>query len=170
MPVQSGILAHGNQIKVSHCIFYNCRNSVVYYFANENRTIERYGSEMSYCIIDGAYESGIWTASPDKDFKFTHNIITNCKYVWVHNKGNKTEYRMEDCIITDNDNYITSLDGEKWEFASSDLIYSVKNVLKEGKILLQKKTDDGLVMPKDYLHVVKGKFGSGLNAGIFLNE
>lgn len=146
-PIQSGILAHGNQIKVTHCIFYNCKNSVVYYFANENRNIERYGSEMSNCIIYGAYESGIWTASPDKNFIFRHNIITNCKYAWVHNMDNKTKYTIEDCIIVGNEYYITSLDGEKWEFSPSEINYSVK-------------TDDGLVIPKDYLSVLKENWGA----------
>lgn len=170
MPIQSGILAHGNQIKVTHCVFYNCRNSVVFYFANEDRNIERYGSEMSYCIVDGAYESGIWTASPDKDYKFSHNIITNCKYAWVHNIDNKTKYTIEDCIITNNENYITSLNGKIWEFAPSDIIYTEINVIKKGEILLQKKTEDGFVMPKDYLHVAKGKFGGELNAGLFFGD
>ncbi|MFC1593298.1 right-handed parallel beta-helix repeat-containing protein, partial [Candidatus Neomarinimicrobiota bacterium] len=147
MPIQSGILAHGNQIKVTHCIFYNCKNSVVYYFANENKNIERYGSEMSNCIIYGAYESGIWTASPDKNFIFRQNIITNCKYAWVHNIDNKTKYTLEDCVITNNENYITSLDGEKWEFSQSNIIYSVKTV-------------NGLVVPRDYLNVLKIKWGA----------
>jgi hypothetical protein len=168
IPVQSGILAHGNQIKVTHCVYYNCRNSVVFYFANEDRNIERYGSEMSYCIVYGSYESGIWTASPDKDFKFFNNVITNCKYAWVHNIDNKTNYRIENCIITNNENYITSLDGKVWEFSPSDINYSEKNVIKEGVIILQKKTEDGFVMPKDYLHIVKGNLGDNLNSGIFL--
>lgn len=170
MPIQSGILAHGNQIKVSNCIFYNCRNGVVYYFANENRDIERYESEMSNCIIYGAYESGIWTASPDKNFIFRNNIITNCKYAWVHNIDNKTVYSLKDCIIANNENYITSLAGSIWAFSPSEIVFSEKNVLKVGEIMLQKKTEDGLIMPKDYLHVIKGKRGSKLNAGIFLKE
>ncbi len=170
IPVQSGVIAHGNQIKVTHSIFYNCRNSVVYYFANEDRDVERFSSEMSYCIVDGAYESGIWTASPDNNFKFNNNIITNCKYTWVHNIDNNTKYSIDNCIITENENYITKLDGSIWEFSPSDIIYSEKNVLKEGDILLQKKTDDGLVMPKDYLHVQEGNLGSELNAGIFVKD
>jgi hypothetical protein len=130
MPIQSGILAHGNRIKVTHCIFYKCKNSVVYYFANENKNIERFGSEMSNCIVYGSYESGIWTASPDKNFIFKQNIITNCKYAWVHNTDNKTKYTLEDCIITNNENYITSLDGEKWKFSPSDIIYSERNAIQ----------------------------------------
>ena len=164
-PIQSGILAHGNQIKVTHCIFYNCRNSVVYYFANDDRSVERFGSEMSYCIVYGSYESGIWTASPDKDFKFSNNIITNCKYAWVHNIDNNTKYLIENSILTNNENYITSLDGKKWEFAPSVINYSEINVLKVGEVLLQRKTEDGFVMPQNYLHVIDGKLGDKLNAG-----
>ena len=88
----------------------------------------------------------------------------------MHNIDNKTKYTIEDCIIPNNENYITSLNGKIWEFAPSSIVYSEINVIKEGEILLQKKTEDGFVMPKDYLHVVKGKFGDELNAGLFSGD
>jgi len=87
-PIQAAILAHGQKIKVKNSVFYNCKNSVVFYFADDDRSVKRINSEMSYCIVLGAYEAGIWMASPDKGFKFHHNIIADSKYAWVHNSDN----------------------------------------------------------------------------------
>ncbi len=164
LPIQSGVLAHGNKIIINHCIFYNCKNSVVFYFADDNREVPRHGSEMKYCIIDGAYESGIWTASPDADFKFHHNIITRCKYTWIHNLLNKTVYNIENCIITDNEHYITKLD-QNYEYVNSDIPYTENYVIHDGNITLVKKDD--ILIPIDYLHILPGTLGSNLGAGLF---
>ena len=167
LPIQSAVLAHGNKVIVDHCIFYHCKNSVVFYFADEKRDVPRKESEMTYCIVYGAYESAIWTASPDNDFKFHHNIITKCKYVWVHNLLNTTVYSIENCIITNNINSITKFN-QNQEYVKSDIIYNKINVVDEGDIQLLKKDDVNI--PLNYLHVVPDKFGSDLSAGLFLHN
>ncbi|MFC2135689.1 hypothetical protein ACFLTH_13825 [Bacteroidota bacterium] len=164
LPIQSGILAHGNKIIIDHSVFYNCKNSVVFYFADDNREVQRYGSEMKYCIVNGAYECGIWTASPDTDFKFHHNIITRSKNMWIHNLLNTTVYSIDDCIITNNENYITKL-GQNYEYLKSDITFRENNVIRNGDIILVKKND--ISIPENYLHVVPNTLGSKLGAGLF---
>jgi len=166
LPIQSGILAHGNQVIVDHCIFYHCKNSVVFYFADEKRDVPRQGSEMKHCLVYGAYESGVWTASPDKDFKFHNNIITKCKYAWIHNLLNRTVYSIENCVMTDNENDITKLD-QNHEYVKSDIAYKKINVIDKGEIQLAKKDD--IMIPVNYLHVVPGTLGSDLGAGLFIH-
>ncbi|MFC1481684.1 right-handed parallel beta-helix repeat-containing protein [Candidatus Neomarinimicrobiota bacterium] len=164
LPIQSGVLAHGNNIIIDHCIFYNCRNSVVFYFVDEDRTVARLGGEMNYCIIDGGYETGIWTAAPDKDFKFHHNIITRCANAWIHNTSNTTKYNLSNCIITDNEKYVSRWTNENGP-VQSEQSYIEDNIIWEGTVQLVKKTD--VSIPKDYLHVVPGTLGSDLGAGLF---
>jgi len=165
LPIQSGVLAHGNEIVIDHCVFYNCKNSIVYYFVDEDRTKARVGSEMTYCIIVGGYETGIWTAAPDQDFKFHHNIITRCANAWIHNTANLTEYSLNNCIITDNEKYIARWTNDKGP-VPSEQAYIEGNIIKEGDVQLVKKDD--VSIPKDYLHVVPGTLGSDLGAGLFL--
>jgi len=167
LPIQSGILAHGNKVIINHCIFYNCRNSVVFYFVDEDREVKRTGSEMTYCIVDGGYESGIWTAAPDTNFKFHHNIVTRCQNFWVHNLLNNTKYSITDCFISDNIFSISKVTSS-FEFSQSQNIYHEKNVSKEGKIQLVFKND--IDMPKNYLHPMPGTPGSNLGAGLFIKN
>lgn len=164
-PIQSGILAHGNEIVVDHCIFFNCKNSVVYYFADDNREVKRTGSAMRYCIVYGAYEAGIWTASPDEDFQFHNNIISDCEKFWVHNEINKTVYNLRNSVITDNNHFITKVTSS-FEFSESDIKYTESDIIRSGDIRLVMKNDIG--MPKEYLNIAEGTTGCKLNAGLFI--
>jgi hypothetical protein len=166
LPIQSGILAHGHGIAVDHCIFYQCRNSVVYYFISaEDRTVPRHGSSMTYCIVDGSYESGIWVASPDEVFEFHHNIITRCEWAWIHNRQNTVQYPLSNSIMTGNRHLIGKFLAT-YEAGTSDLTYVMQNVIVDGEIALVKKVD--VELPGDYLHVVPGTLGSELGAGLHM--
>lgn len=164
-PIQAGVLAHGNGIVVDHCIFYNCKNSVVYYFADDNREIKRTGSAMRYCIVAGAYEAGIWTASPDEDFQFHNNIVANCENFWIHNELNKTVYYLRNCIITGNHHFITKVN-PAFEFSESEINYTESDIIHSADIKLVMKND--IEMPKEYLNVADGTVGCKLNAGLFI--
>lgn len=51
------ILANGHGLVVDHCVFYNCRNPVVFWNADGGTSKN---NAMRYCIVDGAYTSGVW--------------------------------------------------------------------------------------------------------------
>jgi hypothetical protein len=161
--IQVGVIAHGNEIKVDHCIFFNAKNGVVYWEDSGNGS--KTGNTFTNNIVYGAFQSAIWTSWPDSDFVFKNNIVTNCKHAWVKNQFNSTKYTIEDCIIVNNQYYqgVSHEDGvapEKFEV-------NEKNVIKEGKISLKMIEEVDKPLPLDYLHVIPGSLGCNLGAGLF---
>ena len=161
--IQVGIIAHGNGIKVDHCVFYHVNNTVVYYMDSGDGI--KTGNRMTHCIIYGANESAIWTASPDKDFVFKHNIVANSSIFWVKNSDNPTVYTVDNCVIVNNEKFKTD---DKLNPAS----YSLKesDVIKEGEISLDTIQTVFKPWPKNHLHVRPNTLGSELGAGIFKAE
>lgn len=163
-PIQVGILAHGNEIKVDHCIFYNAKNSVVFW--QDSGDSIKTGNSLTNCIIYGAYQSGVWTAWPDKDFVFENNIVTNCKHAWIKNVDNPTKYSANNSIIVNNKHYQALADNE----GVLPKVFEIdeNNIIKEGKIslrMIDKNIDAPL--PIDYLHVIPGTPGYDMGAGLF---
>lgn len=150
--IQVGVIAHGNGIKVDHCVFYNANNSVIYWETSGDSI--KTGNSMTNCIVYGATESAIWTSWPDKDFIYKNNLVTNCNYFWVkYTKENNAIYTIDNCVIVNNQYY--KGDGEKpVEF---ELIET--NVIKEGNISLRLINTIWEPLPMDHLHVIPGSPG-----------
>jgi hypothetical protein len=164
--IQVGILAHGDQIKIDHCVFYNAKNAVVYW--ENSGTGYKTGNSFTNCIVYGAFQCAVWFAWPDSDFVVKNNIITNCKHAWIKNEFNQTKYSIENCVIVDNQYY-------QGVAASADVFpqafeMNENKVIKEGTISLRliDKTDDPL--PVDYLHVIPNSLGYDIGAGLFNNR
>ncbi len=162
------ILANGHGLVVDHCIFYNCRNPVVFW--NAEGGISK-GNVMKYCIVDGAFTSGIWVCQTGEDLEFHHNIITNCEYIWMRDYENTNTYRLRDCIITNYKHYSAKC-GPNWEvnLTGPDIEYEEKNIIKEGKVILEKGNGIDIDVPRTFLHVVPGTLGSKLGAGLFISN
>ncbi|MBN2182950.1 MAG: hypothetical protein JW715_13650 [Sedimentisphaerales bacterium] len=160
--LQVGIIAHGNGIMADHCVFYNVRNSVVFW---ESADGLKTGNGISNSIIFGATQSGVWTADADKDFVFENNIVSNCKYAWIKNSYNTTKYSINNCIIVNNECYLA--------VAANDVItqefeIEENNVIKEGDIVLRPKDEvTHYPLPIDYLHVMPDTLGYDMSAGLF---
>ena len=166
LPLHLGIIANGHKTVVDHCIFYGCQNSVVFWEADSNYS---YNNAMRYCIVKNNATSAVWTCMTANDFEFHHNIISGCKYFWMRQPYNKEEYKIEDCIVTNNTFYcgIWNLP----ENLPEDFKYMEKNVSKEGVIELILSTNRvPLNVTNDYLHIQKDKFGYNIGAGIFLDD
>lgn len=161
--IQVGVIAHGNEIKVDHCIFFNAKNGVVYWEDSGNGS--KTGNTFTNNTVYGAFQSAIWTSWPDNDFVFKNNIITNCKHAWVKNPSNLTKYTIEDCIIVNNQYY----QGAPHENGVMPEKFEVneKNVIKEGNISLKMIEEVDKPLPLDYLHVIPGSLGYDLGAGLF---
>ena len=159
------ILANGHGLVVDHCIFYNCRNPVVFWRAESGTS---HGNTMRHCIVDGAYTSAVWVCDTGEDFEFHHNIITHSRYAWIRDEDNKRTYRLHDCIITENE-YNSGQCGANWKLdpTGPDITFEEENVTKSGKVIME--TIDGIDadIPTRYLHVVPDSLGSGLDAGLF---
>jgi hypothetical protein len=158
--IQAGIIAHGDSVKVDHCIFYNTNNAVVYWQDSGNGI--KTGNSMTYCIVYGTSESAIWAYSPDNNFVYKNNIVSNCKIFWSTNTLiNNAKYTVDNCVIVNNK--IFTGDGEKpLTFALNET-----NVIKEGTISLRLINSVFEPMPIDHLHIVPNTLGYNLGAGLF---
>lgn len=162
--LQVGIIAHGDSIRADHCVFYNVRNSVVFWqdAGSGNKT----GNGITNSIIYGATQSGIWTAWPDNDFIFKNNIVSNCKHFWIKNYGNPIVYTIDSSIIVNNEHYLVSATNSG--LVPEDFEIEENYVIKEGTISLRPK--DAVThypLPKDYLHVMPDSLGYDIGAGLF---
>lgn len=161
--VQVGIIAHGNDIKIDHCVFYNAKNAVVYW--EDSGTGSKTGNSFTNCIVYGAFQTAVWTAWPDNDFVFKNNIVTNCKHAWIKNQSNTTKYSIENSIIVNNQYYqgVAHNEGvlpEKFEINEN-------KVIKEGEISLRLIDNVDDPIPTDYLHIVPDSPGYNIGAGLF---
>jgi hypothetical protein len=166
--IQAGVIAHGNDVIIDHCVFYKLRNTVVFY--QESGDGIKTGNGITNSIIFGA-KQGVWTAWPDKDFKFENNIVSNCKHVWVKNYFNTAKsYSINNCIIVNNQ-YYKVISDSLGMLAPGEFEIKETNVIKEGEIslrLIENNVDKPL--PVDYLHVIPGSLGYNMGAGLFKNR
>jgi hypothetical protein len=171
--IQCGIIAHGNEIIIDHCVFYKVRNTIVF-FQDSGNGIKN-GNCLTNSIIFGANQA-VWTAWPDKDFKFENNIVSNCRYVWVKNDFNPTKYSINNCIIVNNKYYKGVPDSVRLNPGEFEI--NEKNVIKTGEISLRLIDNDDKPpldhvdkpLPKDYLHIIPGTPGYDMGAGLFKNR
>ena len=162
--IQVGIIAHGNEIKIDHCVFYNAKNAVVYW--EDSGTGSKTGNSFTNNIVYGAFQCAVWFAWPDKDFIVKNNIITNCKHAWIKNEFNQTKYSVENCIVVNNRYYqgIASSTGVN----PGSFEMNENNIIKTGEIslrMMNENTDDPL--PVDYLHVIPNSLGYDIGSGLF---
>jgi hypothetical protein len=168
--IQVGVIAHGNEVRIDHCIFYKVRNTAVF-FRDSGEGVKT-GNGITNSIIYGANHA-VWTAWPDKDFLFANNIVSNCMYVWIKNNFNPTTYSAENCIIVNNRYYTGMPDSVRLNPKEFEI--DERNVTKEGEISLrligteERPTLDSVdkPLPVDYLHVIPGSLGYELHAGLF---
>ena len=155
-------LATGDRFAVDHCIFRNCHACTVFWDGPQG--IAGKGCSMRYCIVDGAYISGVWTCQTAEDFEFHHNIITRSEYFWMR-KGTdgSRKYSVRDCIVTNNKNYSGyGVESGPTGGTGDEVTYEEENVIKEGRVILEKDR-----AARKYLHVVEDTTGSDLGAGLF---
>ena len=171
--IQAGIIAHGNEVNVDHCVFYKLRNTVVFFLDSGNGI--KNGNSLTNSIIYGASQA-VWTVSPDKDFKFENNIVSNCRYVWVKNDFNATKYSINNCVIVNN-RYYTGIP-DTVRLSSREFEINENNVTKKGEVSLRLIGNDDkpllygvdMSLPIDYMHITPGSLGYNLGAGLFKNR
>ncbi len=163
--IQVGVISHGNGVNISHCIFYNAKNAVVFW--EDSGDTLKTGNRFTNCIVYGAFQTAIWTSWPDKDFVFENNIITNCKHAWIKNYFNESKYTLSNCIMVNNQYYQAIADNSGVNPKDFDIIEN--HVIKEGEVTLRLIDWIDSPLPKDYLHVFPNTLGYNLHAGLFKN-
>ncbi|WP_448697346.1 hypothetical protein ACFGVR_12060 [Mucilaginibacter sp. AW1-3] len=164
MPLHVGVIANGHGLVLDHCVFFNCKNPVVFW---KTDTHTSNGNSMRYCLVYGCYFSGVWTTTNTNglDFDFHHNIIANCKTAWVREQGDTTHFKAHDCIFTGNGTLAGFGAGPAAGGNTSSVDFlTMTNVRTTGKIEIE--TDQS---KRNYLQLVAGSFGSDLKAGLFKN-
>jgi hypothetical protein len=169
--IQAGVIAHGNEVKINHCVFYKVRNTVVF-FQDSGDGIKT-GNGITNSIIFGANQA-VWTAWPDKDFRFENNIVSNCRYVWAKNYFNTTKnYSIDNCVIVNNQYYKGIADTVR--LSPGEFEINENNVTKKGEISLRLTGVDDKPfldevdkpLPIDYMHITPNTIGYDIGAGLF---
>ena len=161
MNIYCPALATGDRFVVDHCIFKNCHASAVFWDGPGG--ISGKNCAMRYCIVDGAYISGVWTCQTAEDFEFHHNVITNGEYFWMRKRGDRQKYRIDNCVIIGNkyfSGYGTAA-GPTGQ-TGQDVSFEENGIIKKGVVHFEidKKS-------RGYMHVPKGSIGNELGAGLF---
>ena len=161
LPLHVGVIANGSNLVIDHCVFYNCKNPVVFWKSeNGNST----NNAMRYCLVYGSYFSGVWTTSDiNEDFQFNHNIIANCKNAWIREKGSKKHYTAKQCIFTQNQNFSGYGSGPLGNYSSNeDNFLKMDDAITTGNIQIDKDQSH-----KSYLQLIPNTFGTNIKAGLF---
>ncbi len=164
LPLHVGVIANGHGLVLDHCVFFNCKNPVVFW---KTDTKTSNGNGMHYCLVYGSYFSGVWTTTNTngRDFDFHHNIIANCKTGWIREQGDTTHFKAHDCIFTGNGNLAGFGAGPNSGVNTSATDFlTMTNVTLDGKVEIEMDQSK-----RNYLQLKQGLFGSELKAGLFKN-
>ncbi len=162
--LQVGIIAHGNKIRIDHCVFYKTRNAVVYW-QDVGDTLKT-GNSFTNSIVYGASQCAVWLAWPDKDFLFKNNVVSDCKFALIKNSFNQMAYTINNSIIVNNQYY----QGVAAESGVEPAAFRMKenNIIKNGKVTLRMKKDNvDEPLPIDYMHPILGSPGYNSGVGLF---
>ena len=162
LPIHLPIIANGNGLVVDHCIFSGCKNSVVFWDGPGGKS---FGNAMTYCIVEGAYASAVWTCSTEDDFEFHHNILARSRYAWVREHDSQRTFAIDDCLLSSNEERAGYGGGASGDLVTTedDFLRTGAGVLEEGEVLLSRDASS-----PTYLHTLPGTPGHELGAGLFL--
>ncbi len=162
IPNHLAILASGQGIVVDHCVFYNVKDAVVYWFSE--RPAEH--CEMHHNLIVGNYGAAVWTWSAAEDFKYYNNVVANANVFWILNKDEKNAYNVSNSMVIGYNDFVnkgggpasfgTPADPKKLKLGA-DVI-----VIKEKRIEIEEDPTK-----RNYLHIKSNTLGANLGAGLF---
>lgn len=159
LPVRVATIANGHGLVLDHCVFYHCQNPVVFWNAEGGTS---HHNAMRYCLVYGAYYSGVWTTqNTGEDFEFHHNIIAGCGTGWIREGDH--HYSISDCIFTGN-TYPAGFGNDPTGGNKPNPFdfLQMANVQTAGTIEIEKDQSK-----RNYLQLKEGSFGSTLKAGLF---
>lgn len=162
IPNHLAILASGQGVVVDHCVFYHCKDAVVFWFSDEPAR----HCEMHHNLMIGNYGAAVWTWSAAEDFKYYNNVVANTNVFWMLNRDEKNSYMLSNSLLIGYNEFVNKGGGPAGVGERSD-----PNKLKFGKDVIIKK--EGTVhieedpTKRDYLHLMPGTPGADLGAGLF---
>ncbi|MCG8321131.1 MAG: right-handed parallel beta-helix repeat-containing protein [Cytophagales bacterium] len=158
--IQGAVWAHGPGNTISHCIFYQCRNAVLFFNNVDGFTIKN-------SIVTGAYESAFWFGPDDFKFNFTNNVIANNNNFLVGRSAElKFSSAFSNSVIANNNGFAGYWSREKKAIipiAKPNIVE--KKIIKSGAINLI--VNNAVKLDKKHLHLTEDSKGYRLAAGIF---
>jgi hypothetical protein len=162
IPNHLAILASGQGVVVDHCIFYHCKDAIVFWFSNEPAT----NCEVHHNLFIGNYGANIWSWSAAEDLKFYNNVTGNTNVFWILNRDEKISFSLSNSLILGYNELVNKGGGPAGfgEKADPGKLKFGKDVIikKEGNLLLEENP-----VKRNYLHIVPGTPGADLGAGLF---
>jgi len=161
LPLHLGVIANGQGLVIDHCVFFHCKNSVVFWKANGG---SRHNA-MRFCLVYGDSFSGVWTtqSTSGDDFEFHHNVIAHCRTAWIRENGSTRHYMAHDCLFAGNNDLTGYGSGPAGGGGptSTDFL-KMNNVRLQGEVRIEMDQSR-----RNYLQLAEGSDGVELKAGLF---
>jgi len=162
IPNHLAILASGQGIVVDHCVFYHCKDAIVFWFSD--RPAEH--CEVHHNLFIGNYGAAVWSWAAAEDFKFYNNVVSNTNIFWVLNRDEKVSFSLSNSLVIGY-NELVNKGGGAFDFGEKgnpDRLKFGKDVVikKEGTLQIEEDPTK-----RNYLHLIPGTQGSELGAGLF---
>lgn len=162
IPNHLAILASGQGVVVDHCIFYHCKDAIVFWFSDQPAK----NCEVHHNLFLGNYGANVWSWSAAEDLKFYNNVADNSNVLWILNKDEKTSFSLSNSLIVGYNELVRKGGGPAGFGEKAD-----EGKLKFGKDVILKKEGNLQIeydpIKRNYLHIVPGTAGGNLGAGLF---
>jgi hypothetical protein len=162
IPNHLGVLASGQGIVVDHCIFYKCKDAVVYWFSE--KPSER--CEMHHNLMIDNYGAAVWSWTVADDFKFYNNVVSNNYVFWEVGRDENRTYSISNSLIVGYNSLVNKGGGASGYGEPTDpkrLEYGKDVIIKkEGSLQIEKDQTK-----RNFLHLIPGTLGSDMGAGLF---
>ncbi|GAB3170634.1 hypothetical protein GCM10027291_22550 [Telluribacter humicola] len=162
IPNHVAVLASGHGVVVDHCVFYQVKDAVVFWFSD--RPAER--CEMHHNLVVSNYGAAVWTWSPAEDFKYYNNVVADANIFWVLNKEEKSSYNLTNSMVLGYKELVTKGGGPADFGVKADpkkLVLGENAIIrKDGKVEIEEDQTQ-----RNYLHLKPGTAGAHLGAGLF---
>ncbi len=162
IPNHLAILASGQGVVVDHCVFYHCKDAIVFWFSDEPAR----NCEVHHNLFIGNYGANIWSWSAAEDLKFYNNVIGNTNVIWILNRDEKTSFSLSNSLIVGYNELVNKGGGPAGfgEKADPGKLKLGKDVIikKEGSLQIEENP-----VNRNYLQLIPGTPGADLGAGLF---
>jgi hypothetical protein len=162
IPNHLGVLASGQGIVVDHCVFFQCKDAVVYWFSD--KPAER--CEMHHNLMIDNYGAAVWSWTVADDFKYYNNVVSNNNVFWEVGRDDNRTYTISNSLVVGYNSLVNKGGGAFGYGEPTDpkrLKYGNDVIIKkEGSLQIEKDPTK-----RNYLHLIPGTMGAEMGAGLF---
>ncbi|MDO9339894.1 MAG: hypothetical protein Q7T72_05125 [Bacteroidales bacterium] len=165
IPNHLAILASGQGVVVDHCVFYHCKDAIVFWFSDEPAR----NCEVHHNLFIGNYGANVWSWSADEDLKFYNNVVGNTNVFWILNRDGQKSFSLSNSLVIGYNELVNKGGGPSGfgEKADSNKLKLGEGVIIKKEGTLQIEEDP---IKRNYLHLIPGSLGADLGAGLFIKN